>query len=313
MKKTVLALGRLPSAEMEKLEEHFTVIRIWKENDPEETLQRLRKDIVAIVSTFTTSVRAHLIEALPNLEIIAQFGVGVDSIDLAAAEKRGVIVTHTPDVLTNDTADIALALTLCLARRICEADMYVRVGKWENGPMGLGSSLAGKTAGIVGLGRIGQAIATRLAAFEVNVIYHGRAEKPDQPYRYYDDLKAMAADSDVLILSCAATKDTENLVDYGTLELLGPKGYLVNVARGSVVNEEDLMTALSNRAIAGAGLDVYQDEPHVPEALFTMDNVVLLPHIGSATVETRKAMGQLVIDNLLAHFNGDPLKTPVAA
>lgn len=313
MKKTVLALGSLLPAEMEALERHYNVIRLWKESDPEKALQAARKDIVAIVSTYTTPVRAHLVEALPNLEIIAQFGVGTDNIDLEAAHNRGVIVTNTPDILTSDTADIAVSLLLCLARRICEADMYVRVGKWENGPMGLGTALSDKTAGIVGLGRIGQAIAQRLAAFEMNVIYYGRHEKTDQPYRFYDDLHKLTADSDFLVLSCAGTPDTENIVDYDILKLLGPRGYLINVARGSVVKEDDLLTALSNRAIAGAGLDVYKDEPHVPEALFKMDNVVLLPHIGSATAETRKAMGQLVLDNLLAHFNGDPLKTPVAA
>lgn len=313
MSKTILALGSLLPAEMEDLEARFDVIRLWRENDPEQILQTRRNDVVAILSTYLTPVRRRLIEALPNLEIIAQFGAGTDNIDLDVAAARNIAVTNTPDILTGDTADTALALVLATSRRICEADMYVRIGKWANGPMGLGTSLGGKTAGIVGLGRIGQAIARRLAAFDMHVAYHGPREKDDQPYTYYESLADMAADCDFLILACSGGEDTAGIVDYNILEKLGPRGYLINVARGSVVVEDDLLAALSNRAIAGAGLDVYADEPHVPDALFKMDNVVLLPHIGSATVETRTAMGRLVLDNLSAHFEGQPLKTPVAA
>ena len=311
MKKTILAMQSILPDEMSELERNFRVIRLWKERDPEATIKEERDNIVAILSTYNaTRVSESLIEALPNLEIIAQFGVGVNNINVEAARERDIAVTYTPDVLTNDTADIAVSLALALARRIVEGDMFVRVGKWHGGAFPLGMTLSGKTAGIVGLGRIGQAIARRLAAFDMNIVYHGRSEKPAQPYEYYKDIVEMASAADFLVVSCAGGEETKNLVNYGVLEALGSKGFLVNIARGSVVNEEDLLIVLRNKAIAGAGLDVFADEPHVPESLLTMDNVVLLPHIGSATIETRTAMGQLVIRNLRAHFEGEPLLTP---
>ncbi len=310
MPRTLLAVGSILPEALETLEERFQVIRLWKEADPEAILQKHRMDIVGIVSTAMTPVRAHLIEALPNLEIIAQSGVGTDNIDLQVAKARHVAVTNTPEVLTDDTADTALALLLAVSRRICEADMYVRVGKWQNGPMPLGMTLSGKTVGIVGLGRIGQAIAKRCEAFGMTIAYHGRSRK-DVPYQYFDNLLAMAKEADVLILACAGGAGTLNIVNYDVLDALGARGILVNVSRGSVVKELDLLAALSNRTIAGAGLDVFVNEPYVPEALISMDNVVLLPHIGSATIETRTAMAGLVVDNLLAHFDGKPLITPV--
>lgn len=312
MTRTLLALGNLLPDEMTFLEQHFRVIRLWRESDPEAVLQAERMNIVAILSIAGVPVRTQLIEALPNLEIIAQNGVGVDNIDLKSTAARGIVVTNTPEVLTDDTADTALALLLAVARRVCEGDMYIRVGKWANGPMPLGTALSGKTAGIVGLGRIGQAIAKRCEAFGMNIAYYGRSKK-DAPYTYYDDVKAMAAASDFLILAVAGGPDTRDLINYDVLEALGKRGILINIARGSVVKELDLLAALSNRTIAGAGLDVFQNEPNVPEALISMDNVVLLPHVGSATLETRTKMGQLVVGNLMAHFQGQPLLTPVAA
>jgi lactate dehydrogenase-like 2-hydroxyacid dehydrogenase len=258
-------------------------------------------------------VTRHLIEALPNLEIIAVYGVGYEYVDIEAARARGIAVTNTPGVLAPEGADTALALMLAVARRICEADMYVRVGKWLNGPMPFGVSLHGKTAGILGLGGIGQAIAQRCRAFEMDVAYTGPREKPDQPYKYYADLTAMARDSDFLVIACPGGEATRGIVNYKVLEALGPRGFVINVARGSVIERDDLMAALSNKAIAGAGLDVFWDEPHVPEPLISMDNVVLLPHIGSATMETRTRMARLLLENLLAYFAGEPLKTPVAA
>ncbi|MBL8637074.1 MAG: 2-hydroxyacid dehydrogenase, partial [Alphaproteobacteria bacterium] len=256
-------------------------------------------------------VTARILESLPNLEIVAQFGVGVDNIDLGAAKARGIAVTNTPDILTPDTADIALSLILCLMRRIVEADMYVRVGKWVSGAFSLSSSLSGKTVGIVGMGRIGQAIARRCLAFDMKIVYHGPRQKPDLTYPYFADLRQMAEASDVLVMACPGGAETKNLVTGKILKALGPKGYLVNIARGSVVNTEDLLIALRNRDIAGVGLDVYENEPNVPEALISMDNVVLLPHVGSATAETRSEMGRLVIANILAYFEGKPLLTAV--
>ena len=313
MKKTLLALQSILPPEMKKLEEHFDIIRLWKERDPEATLRENAGRIVAILSTYNCAgVSRHLMEALPNLEIIAQFGVGYNNIDIEAATERGIAVTYTPDILTNDTADTALSLLLATARRIVEGDMFVRVGKWRDGPLPLGTTLSGKTAGIVGLGRIGRAIAKRLEAFEIDVIYHGRSQKPEVDYQFCADLKEMATQSDFLVLACAGGQETENLVDLDILEALGPKGILVNIARGTVVNEDDLQVALRNQSIAAAGLDVFRDEPNVPESLLKMDNVVLLPHIGSATIETRSRMGQLVLDNIIAHFEGNPVLTPVS-
>lgn len=313
MSKTILLLGSfLLPPELEELERRFEVIRLNKAADPDAVLRERGRDVVGIVSSNYTPVRAGMIEALPNLEIISQFAVGIDNIDLEAAQARGIAVTNTPDVLTDDTADTALALLLAVARRVCEADMYVRVGKWHNGPMPLGTSLAGKQVGIVGLGRIGRAIATRCAAFGMNIAYHGRSRK-DVDYDFYNDINKLAEGSDFLVLACSGGPETQHLVDKSVIKSLGPRGILINVSRGSVVDQDALIDALAERTLAGAGLDVYANEPNIPDALVRMDNVVLLPHIGSATVETRTMMGRLVLDNLLAHFEGKPLKTPVAA
>lgn len=312
MKRALLLLTNLIlPAEMAALEKEFEILPLAREKDPDALLHARRNDIVAIASSTTMPVSRTLIEALPNLEIIAQFAVGVDNIDLQAAKERGIAVTNTPDVLTDDTADTALSLLLAVSRRICEGDMYVRVGKWLNGPMPLGNSLKNKTAGIVGMGRIGQAIASRCEAFGMKIIYQGPRKKADIAYGYEPDVEKLAEVSDYLILSCPGGAATHHLVHAPVLKALGPKGFLINVSRGSVMKEEDLISALTNKEIAGAGMDVFANEPHVPEAFLKMDNVVLLPHTGSATVETRAVMGQLVVKNLLAHFHGDPLLTPV--
>ena len=312
MKRTILVLQPLLSREMNVLEDEYNVIRLWESHDPESLLQRCSHDVQAIVSAYDSGgVSERLMMALPNLEMVAQFGVGYDNIDMEAAHKRGIVLTNTPDILTGDVADAALYLLLNVARRVVEADMFVRVGRWHSGAMPLSSSVAGKTVGIVGLGRIGSAIAKRAEAFDMQVIYHSRSKKEGVAYSYYDDLKAMATDSDFLVLACSGGKGTENLITYKILEALGSQGYLINIARGSVVCEEDLLIALRNRAIAGAGLDVFVNEPHVPEEMFKMDNVVLSPHIASATLETRSKMGQLVLNNLKAHFSGQPLLTPI--
>jgi len=312
MKRTILALQALLPCEMKQLEEEYDVIRLWEAHDPENILKTRARDVQAILSTYNGGgVSERLMEALPNLEIIAQFGVGYDNIDVRAAQMRGVTLTNTPDILTDDTADVALYLILNVARRVVEADMFVRVGRWRSGAMPLSTSLSGKTVGIVGMGRIGSAIAKRAEAFNMNVVYHSRSKKDGISYQYYESLEDMACDSDFLVLACAGGKSTENLITYKILEALGAKGYLINIARGSIVNEEDLLIALRNQTIAGAGLDVFANEPYVPEEMFKMDNVVLSPHTGSATLETRSKMGQLVLDNLHAHFAGQELLTPV--
>ncbi len=310
MKKTILALGALLPPEMKEVEKHFNLLKLWKQGDPEEALHAHKNDIVGILSTAGgMAVTKRMIDGLPNLELIAQFGVGVDNIDLEAAAERHVAVTNTPDVVTNDTADTALGLILAVLRRIVEADVTVRTGGWR--PFPLGATLSGKTVGIIGLGRIGSAIARRCEGFEMKIAYHGRSEKKGVSYKYYADLIKMAENVDVLVAACPGGEETRYIVNSKVLKALGPNGFLINIARGSVVNTEDLLIALSNREIAGAGLDVYENEPEVPEALKSMDNVVLLPHIGTATLETRTLMGQLVLANIMAHFEGKALVTPV--
>ncbi|MCB9978902.1 MAG: 2-hydroxyacid dehydrogenase, partial [Rhodospirillales bacterium] len=235
----------------------------------------------------------------------------VDNIDLDAAHARGITVTNTPDLVTNDTADLAMGLVLALMRRMVEGDLYVRLGKWRGGAMPLGAALSEKTIGIIGLGRIGNALARRADAFDMRVVWHGPREKPDAPYLHYKDLVEMAGVVDILAVTCPGGAETAGLVGADVLRALGPKGFLVNVARGSVVDEEALLIALENRAIAGAGLDVFADEPNVPEAFFGFDNVVLLPHVGTATLETRTKMGQCVVSNIMAYFEGRPVLTPL--
>lgn len=314
MPKTILALGSMLPPEMDELEHDFRVIKLWKESDPEAALQQVKMDVVAILSAFNgMAVTRKIIEALPNLELIAQYGAGVNNIDLETAKERSIAVTSTPDTPMNDTADTALGLIINVLRRFVEADMFVRVGKWQSGGFPLATSLTGKKVGIVGMGRIGQAIARRCRAFDMEIAYYGPRAKPDVEFPYYDSLLDLAARSDVLVCSCVGGDSTHHLVNAKILSALGPKGILINVARGNVVKMDDLLIALSNRDIAGAGLDVYENEPSVPDALISMDNVVLLPHIGGHTIETKTAMGRLAIENIRAHFAGQPLLTPYAA
>jgi lactate dehydrogenase-like 2-hydroxyacid dehydrogenase len=237
--------------------------------------------------------------------------LGYDGVDVAAAKARGVLVTHTPDVLNDDVADLALALALNIARRIPQADRHVRDGKWPQGPMPLATKMSGARMGIVGMGRIGQAIAQRARGFDMSVAYTARSAKPDLPYTFHDQVAALAAQSDFLVVITPGGAGTRKLIDAKVLEALGPKGYLINVARGSVVDETALIAALQKGTIAGAALDVFENEPQVPEALRALDNVVLVPHIGSATVATRQAMANLAFENLRAFFAGEKPPTPV--
>ena len=245
-------------------------------------------------------------DRFPKLEIISIFGVGCDAVDLAAARARGVVVTNTPDVLTEDTADYAMALLLALARRIAEGDRFVRAGRWLKGPLPNSSRVHGRKLGIVGLGRIGAAAAARARAFSMDVHWHGPRPKPDVPYVYHNDLVELAETVDFLLLTCPGGPETHAIINGEVLTKLGPNGFLINIARGSVVDELALIHALSTNAIAGAALDVFPDEPRVNPALTMFENVILEPHIASTTVETRRAIGDLMVANLIAHFEQRP-------
>jgi hydroxypyruvate reductase len=293
------------------LDTEFVTHRLWEAKDRAAFLAPLRDRVTAIATMGETGADAALMDALPNAKIIASNSVGVDAIDLAAAKARGIAVTNTPAVLTDCVADLGMALTLAVARRVVEADRYVRSGRWPNGALGFGTKLGGKTMGIVGMGRIGKALARRAAAFGMTIVYHSRNRKSDLAYGYYEDLEAMAKASDFLVAIIPGGAATRHLIDARILAALGSKGYFINIARGSVVDEAALVKALQEGVIAGAGLDVFADEPRAPEALFSMENVVLQPHQASATHETRTAMGQLMIDNMKAHFAGKKLLTPV--
>jgi lactate dehydrogenase-like 2-hydroxyacid dehydrogenase len=256
-------------------------------------------------------VPADLLAHLPQTKVVSVFGVGYDGVDVSAAIRSGIPVTHTPDVLTDDVADLAMGLVLSVGRTIPQADQFVRQGLWPHGPIALGKKVSGARLGIVGLGRIGKAIAQRAQAFNMSIAYTARSEKPGTGYTYYPTPAALAAQVDFLVVITPGGAGTRHLIDAQVLQALGPKGYLINVARGSVVDETALVAALQAGTIAGAGLDVFADEPHVPQALWTLPHVVLTPHMASATRETRQAMADLAFANLHAGVTGAPLRTPV--
>jgi hydroxypyruvate reductase len=292
------------------LEKEFNCHKLFAAADRAAFLKSVAARVRGIAS-FGSSVDAALMDALPKLEIISNFGVGVDSIDLAAAKQRGVIVTNTPDVLNDCVADTTLALTLNVMRRFPQAETYLRSGFWgARGAYPLTTSLGGKTMGILGLGRIGEAIAQRAQAFGMKIRYHNRNKK-NVPYDYARDPVALARESDVIVVVTPGGAGTRHIVDARVLDALGPDGYLVNISRGSTVDEAALIRYLQEGRIAGAGLDVFENEPQIDPRFFCLDNAVVLPHVGSATVETRTAMGNLQIENLRLHFAGKPVRTRV--
>lgn len=256
-------------------------------------------------------VPAEVFQALPKLEIVSCFGVGYDGVDIPAAKAANVPVTNTPDVLNDCVADTTMGMVLGAMRKFPQADRFVRDGSWLKGGQALTTSVHHKKMGIAGLGRIGKTIAKRAQGFDMEIGYYGRSKQADVPFKYFADIADMAAWCDVLVVITPGGAATRNMIDARVLKALGPKGYLVNISRGSVVDEPALIEALKTGAIAGAGLDVFADEPRVPEALLALDNVVVAPHVGSATNETRDAMGNLVVDNLIAVKNGKKPLTPV--
>ena len=306
----VLSVANLPPFLTEPLQAAYTLHQRLHETDPA-AFAKVAPHIRAIAASGESKVGAELLDRLPALEIISVMGVGYDGIDVAAAKARGVVVTHTPGVLNDDVADLAIALMLAWARQVARADRFIRAGQWPSGPLPLGRKVSGARLGIVGMGRIGQAIAQRATAFGMAITYTARSAKPGVAHRYLPNAAALAAESDFLVVITPGGADTRKLIDAAVLTALGPQGCIVNVARGSVIDEAALIEALRTGAIAGAALDVFEDEPNVPQALREMDNVVLTPHIGSATAQTRRAMADLAFANLHAQLSGEPLPTPV--
>ncbi|MGO4707421.1 2-hydroxyacid dehydrogenase [Microvirga sp. 2MCAF38] len=297
---------------MEKLDAAFTLHRLWEANDRNAYLKDIGSKVRGVAtSTVHGKFDAALFELLPKLEIISSFGVGYDNVDVHEAVRRGILVTNTPDVLNDEVADLTIGLLIATLRQIPQADCYLRAGKWLERPFPLSPTLRGRKIGIVGLGRIGKAIAKRLEGFDISIAYNGRRRQEDISYAYFPTVVALAEAVDVLIVITPGGAETKHLINAEVLKALGPEGVLINVARGSVVDEKALIEALSSGAILSAGLDVFEDEPRVPQELIDMEHVVLLPHVASASVHTRNAMGQLVVDNLTSWFSGHGPKTPV--
>jgi lactate dehydrogenase-like 2-hydroxyacid dehydrogenase len=304
----ILQTHKLLATCEQELAAKYTVHKLHEAADADALLADVKDRVRGIAGG---NVKPELMDKLPKLEIISNFGVGYDTIDTAAARQRSIRVTNTPNVLNEAMAEITIGLMVALARKLPQADRYVREGKWLQAGYPLQRELNGRTLGILGLGRIGKEIATRAQAMKMRVVYHGRHKQPDEPYVYYDKLVDMARDCDWLVLIAPGGKSTEKIVNREVLEALGPDGFLVNMARGTLVDEPVLVEMLQQNRIAGAALDVFEKEPSVPEALFALDNVVLSPHQGSATHQTRNKMGALVVANLDAHFAGEPLISPV--
>jgi lactate dehydrogenase-like 2-hydroxyacid dehydrogenase len=311
MKPDVLLVGTMMPALEARLDEAFTVHRLAQAKNREAFLAEVGPRVRGIVTGGVTGASRSLMEVLPALEIVAVNGIGTDAVDLDYARVHGIRVTTTPDVLTDDVADMAMALLLATARQICWGDRYVRAGLWGRQGLPLGRKVSGSRLGILGLGRIGRAIAHRAEGFGMEIAYTDVAEISDVSYRRIPSLIDLAGWADILVIAASGGLQSHGIVDATVLDAIGPEGMLVNVARGSIIDEAALVTALLEKRLGAAGLDVFVDEPQVPEALWGLDHVVLQPHRASATLETRIAMGDLVLSNLAAHFAGRQPPTAV--
>ncbi|KAI3463330.1 hypothetical protein Pfo_019993 [Paulownia fortunei] len=295
----------------QELEKRFTLFKLWESPSKTQFLSRYADSVKAVVGNTKLGADAELIDSLPRLEIVATYSVGLDKIDLNKCKERGIRVTNTPDVLTDDVADVAIGLALATLRKICPSDGFVRSGLWRNGHFELATKFTGKSIGIVGLGRIGSAIAKRAEAFGCTISYHSRTKKQNTNYQYYSNIVDLAANCQILVVACALTEETRHIVNREVIDALGPKGIVINIGRGPHIDEPELVSALQEGRLAGAGLDVFENEPYVPESFLGLQNVVLMPHVGSDTVETTQAMADLVVSNLECHFLKKPLLTPV--
>jgi lactate dehydrogenase-like 2-hydroxyacid dehydrogenase len=307
----LLLIGPYPAWDMEDLESRYQVLRLWEAGDRDGFIRDSCGDVRAIATKGELGASADLMRNLPKLEIVSCYGVGVDAIDLAYAKAHRIKVTNTPDVLTDDVADMAIGLLLGVARQIVRSDAFVRGASWSKSSMHLVTRVSGKKVGVVGMGRVGRAVSKRLSAFDCDIAYFGRNRRVDLPYEYVNDLGDLARRSEFLISTIAGGESTKGIINASVIEALGPAGIFINVSRGSVVDEPALLDALANKRLKGAGLDVFWNEPDIDVRFKSLDNVVLQPHHASGTIETRKAMGQLVRDNLAAHFSGGTLITPV--
>jgi lactate dehydrogenase-like 2-hydroxyacid dehydrogenase len=312
-KAEVLLIGQAKPVIVGGIEPFATVHKLAEARDQDAFISAVAPRIRGIAIAYTANkIDGAFMSRFPKLEIVSSFGVGYDHVDAKSAGERGVVVTNTPDVLNEEVADTALGLLLCTVRELPQAERYLRAGKWLQGGYRLTpATLRDRTVGIVGMGRIGKAIGRRLDAFGVPVVYHSRNPQAGVSYKYYPKLIDMARDVDTLMVIVPGGAATRNLIDAEVLKALGPNGILINMARGSVVDEPALIKALEDRTILSAGLDVFVNEPHVPQELITMEHVVLFPHLGSASAATRKAMDQLVVDNLKSWFSGKGPLTPV--
>lgn len=294
------------------LQQHYEVLQLWRQADPMSCLAQQASDVEALVTSVRYGCSAEMIGHMPALRLIASWGVGYETIDMAAAKARGILVTNTPDVLDDCVADMAWALMLAAARRTSAGDRYVKAGEWHViGAFPLTTRVSGKRLGILGMGRIGEAIARRGNGFAMEVRYHNRSPRSDMPYQYEKSLAELARWADFLVVACVGGPSTRHLVSSEVIEALGPQGILVNIARGTVIDQKAMVQALLEGKLGGAGLDVLEHEPVVPPEFRNLDQVTLMPHTGSATRETRRAMEQLVINNLEAYLEGRPLLTPI--
>lgn len=303
----IMLVSQLPTFMMNDLSRDYMVHNHTHINDP----LALARTTALVGIGSEAKVDRKLLSMLPHVKMIAVFGVGYDGVDVQAAKERGIMVTHTPDVLTDDVADLALGLMLSIGRRIPQADRFVRNADWVTEPFAMTHKMTGKRLGLVGMGRIAQGIAKRAAAFDMPIAYTSRQAKPDVPFTFHPDAASLAAQVDYLVVAVPGGQETHNMINAGVLQALGHTGYLINIARGSVIDQPALIDALKNKTIAGAALDVFWDEPKVDAELRKLQNVVLTPHIGSNTHETRRAMADLALANLRAFFSHQPVLTPV--
>ena len=308
----ILQIGRLSNDVNQHLEREYGALALWQQTQSDEFLQQFGADFEVVVTSAAYGLTAAQIALLPNLRAVCSFGVGYDSIDVAALQQKNIVLSNTPDVLTDCVADLAMGLMIDVSRGISAGDRYIRKGLWGSKQrMGMQVRVSKKRLGILGLGRIGAAIAKRAIGFNMEIAYHNRSNHPESDYAYLPSVQALAQWADYLVVACPGGAETEHLVDAAVLSALGEHGYLINIARGSIVDEQALVQALDNKQIAGAALDVFEHEPQVSQALMENDSVVLTPHIGSATQETRMDMDALLLDNVAAFVQEGRLLTSV--